>query len=382
MVAKIVFLGSLGMILYVYLGYPLLALLLGLVRRRPVQKGETEPTVSVLIAAHNEEQSIAATLRNKLTQDYPADKLEVIVVSDGSADGTDAIVRTINPGRVKLIRQEPRAGKTAALNLAFPVSTGEILVFSDANSLYRPDTIRRLVRNFQDPRVGYVTGRMVYRNPDGSWTGEGCSLYMKYENLLRGIESEIGSIVGVDGGVDAVRRDLYRPMTPDQLPDFVLPLSVVVQGYRVVYEPQALLMEDALQSSADEYAMRVRVSLRAFWGLKDMRSLLNPAGHPLFAWQLWSHKVLRYLCFLFMIGAYLANVPLWSQGRLYQALFVLQNAFYAGALLSSALGRRGLSFRPLYLANYFVLLNLSSAHAFGKFLTGKKQVLWQPRKGH
>ena len=138
---------------------------------------------------------------------------------------------------VHLIRQEPRAGKTLALNLAVGRAKGEIIVFSDANSSYSPDALRCLVENFNDPEVGYVTGKMIYTNPDGSPVGDGCTAYMKYENFLRTLETRIGSMVGVDGGIDAVRKSLYRPMNPDQLPDFVLPLRVVEQGFRVVYEP-------------------------------------------------------------------------------------------------------------------------------------------------
>ena len=151
--------------------------------------------------------------------------------------------------------------------MAVPLASGEIIVFSDANSLYAPDALRRLLANFADEEVGYVTGRMIYANPDGAPIGEGCSAYMKYENALRLIETRLGSIVGVDGGIDAVRKVLYRPMNAEQLPDFVLPLKVVEQGYRVVYEPEALLWESSLNEAADEYRMRVRVSLRAFWAL-------------------------------------------------------------------------------------------------------------------
>jgi cellulose synthase/poly-beta-1,6-N-acetylglucosamine synthase-like glycosyltransferase len=212
------------------------------------------------------------------------------------------------------------------LNLAVLQAQGEILVFSDANSLYAPDAVRQLVANFANPEVGYVSGRMVYANPEGTGIGDGCSAYMQYENWLRSAESRLGSVVGVDGGIDAVRQELYRPMNPDQLPDFVLPLWVVAEGYRVVYEPGALLFEPALGRSGDEYRMRVRVSLRALWALWDMRRLLLGGGGALFAWQMWSHKVLRYLCFLFLAGAWLANWTLLGKGWFFRASFVLQNA--------------------------------------------------------
>ena len=324
-------------------------------------------------------------MRNKLEQDYPAERIDVIVISDESDDGTDDIVSAVAmlEPRVRLIRQTPRAGKTSALNLAMPEARGEIIVFSDANSLYAPDPIGNLVAPMADPKVGYVTGRMVYKAPDGSLTGEGCSAYMKYENNLRAWETNLGSIVGVDGGVDAMRRDIYRPMNPDQLPDFVQPLAVREQGYRVVYEPSALLYEDALADAGDEFRMRVRVSLRAFHALKDKASLLNPLRFGVFAWQLWSHKVLRYLAFLFMAGALITNMarlfgpdysPWWS------LMLVGQTIFYTTASYGHTMSKHGQQLpRLVGMVYYLCVLNLASAKAFWQFLKGRKQVTWNPR---
>jgi cellulose synthase/poly-beta-1,6-N-acetylglucosamine synthase-like glycosyltransferase len=321
-------------------------------------------------------------VRNKLNQDYPAENLNVIVISDESEDGTDDIVQSIGDARVRLLRQEPRAGKTAALNLAIPEATGEVLVFSDANSLYGPDTIANLVLPLADPAVGYVTGRMVYKAPDGSLTGEGCSAYMQYENKLRAWETDLGSIVGVDGGVDAMRREIYTPMNADQLPDFVQPLTVRELGHRVVYEPRALLYEDALSETSDEYRMRVRVTLRAWHALKDKAALLNPARFGVFAFQLWSHKLLRYLAFLFMFGAFVTNWALAAKTNAnpWTLLFVGQILFYVMALYGQAMSRQD---RPtpkiIGLAHYLCVLNLAGAVAFWQFLRGKKQVTWKPR---
>lgn len=378
---KAIFFISLFLIFYVYVGYPLAVLVFSRIRPRFVGKGSMEPSVSIIIAAYNEESSIGATIENKLALDYPKEKLEIIVISDGSTDRTDEIVRQYSDRNVRLLRQEPRAGKTSALNQAVPEARGEIIVFSDGNSLYAPDALGRLLGNFADPQVGYVTGKMVYANPDGSLVGDGCSSYMKYENALRAIETRLGSVVGVDGGVDAVRRELYRSMRADQLPDFVLPLKVVEQGYRVVYEPEALLWESVLKEPGDEYRMRVRVSLRAFWALWDMRKLLSLRRNPLFAWQLWSHKVLRYLCFIFLAAMMISNVLLLHQGGIYALLFLGQLIGYAGALAMPWLEARGYRISLLNFARYFLLLNLAAAHAFVKFVLGKKQVLWTPRKG-
>lgn len=369
---------------YPYAIYPVLVKVLGRIAPRRVRADASfQPRVTVLTAAYNEAAHIEATVRNKLEQSYPAELLDVIVVSDESVDGTDAIVEAIaaqNP-RVRLIRQVPRQGKTAGLNLAMPEARGDIVIFADANSIYRPDTIAKLVSNFADPKVGYVTGKMVYVNPDGSMVGDGCSAFMRYENALRAAETTVGSVVGVDGGVDAVRRSLYRPMRADQLPDFVLPLTVVEQGFRVVYEPEAILTEDTLTTQGSEYRMRVRVALRALWALWDKRGLLNPFASGLFAWQLGSHKLLRYLSFLPLGSAIILNWLLLERGLIYVAgaagqvvftLFVLAAAVGPNALRASALSRYCM---------YFALLNWASAVALTRFLRGHKQVLWQPRVG-
>lgn len=369
---------------YSYAVYPVLVRALGAVRPRPVRAVESHlPSVTVITAAFNEAAHIEATVRNKLTQDYPAELLDVIVVSDESSDGTDAIVQTLaqESPRVRLLRQVPRQGKTAGLNLAMAQARGDIVVFADANSIYRPDAMRKLMRNFADERVGYVTGKMIYVNPDGSVVGEGCSAFMRYENRLRTAETAVGSVVGVDGGVDAVRKRLYRTMRADQLPDFVLPLTVVEQGYRVVYEPEAVLTEETLTTESSEYRMRVRVALRALWALWDKRSLLNPLRSGLFAWQLWSHKLLRYLSFAPLSAAIVLNWLLLPAGPLYAAGVAAQLVF-ASCVVAAMRAPRGLGgLAPSRYCFYFALLNWASAVALTRFLRGQKQVLWQPRTG-
>jgi cellulose synthase/poly-beta-1,6-N-acetylglucosamine synthase-like glycosyltransferase len=375
------FWGSLGLVLYVYLGYPLLVALIAAVLDRRVRRAPCEPTVSILIAAYNEEDDIRQTLENKLRLDYPKEKLEIIVISDGSGDRTDAIVREFEGDGVRLVRQEPRAGKTAALNLAVGIAHGDILAFSDANSLYDSDALQKLVANFADAEVGYVTGRTVYTRPaEGTGVSEGCSTYMEYETLLRLAEARAGSLVGVNGGIDAVRRELYRPMRADQQPDFILPMMVVEKGYRVVFESNAVLRETALVAARDEYKMRVRVSLRALRAIWDMKHLLNPFRYGVYSWQLLSHKVLRYLTFIPLTLAYVSNLLLLQRGALFQTVFLLQTLLYLAALLGWTLERRGQSRRLLLLPYYFSLLNVASAHAFLHFLFGRKMATWNPRR--
>ena len=372
---------SVFMVFYVYIGYPVAVMLLSVVLNRKVSKRALEPSVTILIAAYNEAQHIQQTVQNKLDLDYPEDKLEIIVISDESTDGTDDLVKGFNAENVRLIRQEPRAGKTSALNMAVPHAKGDILVFSDANSIYDPFALRALVANFADQTAGYATGKMDYTLPDGSLVGDGCSTYMKYENLLRTIETRCGSVVGVDGGIDAVRKRLYQSMNADQLPDFVLPLKVIEKGYRVVYEPGAVLKEASLKSASDEYRMRVRVSLRAMWALFDMRQMLSVRRFGLFAFQLWSHKVLRYLCFIFLLGAYGLNWQVLDRGGFYIWLLGLQTIAYCGAV-AFPLAPSDRWFTPLlHIFHYFMLINIACSHAFVKFAMGKKQVVWAPRKG-
>jgi cellulose synthase/poly-beta-1,6-N-acetylglucosamine synthase-like glycosyltransferase len=373
----------LGVGLYPYALYPLCVGLLRLLRPRPVRAAAITPRVTVVISAYNEAGHIEATVRNKLDQDYPPQLLDVMVASDGSTDETDAVLRALahQDPRVSYFRQQPRNGKTAALNALVARAGGEIIVFADANSMFRPDTVRRLVAVFADPEVGYATGCMLYVDPQGSLVGDGCTAYMRYENALRGLETVTGSIVGVDGGVDAVRRSLYQPMRADQLPDLVLPLSVVEQGRRVVFVPDAVLEEETLTTQGAEYRMRVRVALRAFWALRDKRALLNPLRYPLFGWQLLSHKLLRYMSFLPLAVAAVLNWLLVGHGWVYDALAALQCCAAGLALLAECGPRRLRGIGLARYSYYFLLLNWTSAVAFARFLRGEKQVLWQPRTG-
>ena len=366
----------LALVAYVYVGYPLTLLLL---KRRPhAATPAALPRVTVVIAAYNEAEHIEATLLNKLAQEYPPELLDLVVVSDGSTDATDTIVARHSGPRVTLVRQEPRQGKTMALNRAMDVARGDIVVFSDANSEYRPGAVRELVRAFTDPSVGYVTGALVYVNPGQTAVGEGSGFYMQYENWLRRLESAVGSVVGVNGGIDAVRRRLYRPMEPGHLPDFVLPLRVVEQGYRVVFSERAVAHEAALGYQADEFKMRVRVTLRALHALYDMRGLLHPR-HGVFAFQLWVHKVVRYGVFVPLGGAFLLNLALVAHPG-YVVLLGAQSLCYALALIGWLSGGR-IRLRAVFVPFYFCLLNAAAGAALVRFLNGERQVLWTPRKG-
>jgi len=369
------------LVIYIYIGYPVLLKFLPRISKNPEPTGEYHPNVTVLIPAFNEEKHIESTIKNKLDSNYPQDKLQIIVISDESEDGTDEIVKAYSAkdSRVTLIRQSPRQGKTAGLNLAMPHASGDIIVFSDANSHYHPDAIQHLVNTFQDSEIGYVTGKMVYVNEDGSLIGDGCSAYMKYENHMRKLETQTGSVVGVDGGIDAIRKELYQPMNADQLPDFVLPLKVVTQGKRVAYCEQALLNEESLSSAQSEFRMRVRVSLRAYWAMWDMKHLFNPFKYQWFSLQITSHKLLRYLAFIPLFIAFVSNGLITGEGVFYKATFIGQIVFYSMAAFVAL--NDGSKNKLFGLAHYFCLINIASAMAFIKFLKREKIVLWKPRVG-
>lgn len=376
-------------IAYIYAGYPLLACWKARKEKPRLQDEQRQPSVSILVAAHNEVEVIESTILNKIDLDYPADLIEILVVSDASDDGTDERVAALaerlesvgSPVRLRLFRQSPRQGKTAGLNLLATRAEGEILVFTDANSLFNREALRTLLRNFADPAVGYVTGKMVYVNEDGSLIGDGCSAYMRYENRLRFWETRSGSVVGGHGGIDAMRRSLYRPLQPDQLPDFVQPLGVVERGFRVVFEPEAMVHESTLHHTDHEWPMRKRVALRALWGIADMRHLLNPFRYGYFSIQLVSHKLLRYLAFIPLLTILPVTLSLQGEGLVYRIAGLCEALFLLLALLGyRRQEQRGVP--ALYsLPYYFVLLNAASLVAFVAFLTGQRKATWQPRKG-
>jgi cellulose synthase/poly-beta-1,6-N-acetylglucosamine synthase-like glycosyltransferase len=374
-----IFWSCFGVLTYIYVGYPLVVTVLSRIAGDSTASVPYVTSVSVIIAAYNEEADLGKTIDNKLAQAYPLEDLELLVVSDGSTDGTDAIAASYGD-RVRFMRQSPRAGKTAALNLAASQAKGEILVFADANSMYGKSTLSRLVSRFGDPRVGYVTGKLIYVNADGSPIGDGCSAYMRYENAVRVAESKLAGCIGVNGGVDAVRRILYEPMRPDQQPDFVLPLSVAGRGHRVVYEPEATLMEHSLAGAKNEYRMRVRVILRALWALFDMRGLLNPIRHGMLSFQIVSHKILRYTAFVPMAGMIVASAALAKDSRLFSAILGVQVVGYGVALLGLLGMGRSLQWLTRF-PSYFLLLNVASAHAVWRFAMRQRQATWSPRTG-
>jgi cellulose synthase/poly-beta-1,6-N-acetylglucosamine synthase-like glycosyltransferase len=266
------------------------------------------------------------------------------------------------------------------LNEAVRHASGEILFFSDSNSLFAPDAIHPMMENFADPEIGYVTGNLAYKIRSDGIAGSGCSAYMKYENALRTLETRAGSIIGVNGGVDAIRRELYRDVPRQLITDFVLPLHVISTKHRVVYDERAHSCEVANTEIGSEFRMRTRVALRALRGTAYMRRLCNPVNYPRIAFSLISHKVIRYFSFLFLPAALVTNLMLASTPA-YKALFIAQMFAYLLAIVGL---RNDLPkpFRRLTLIPaYFLVSNAAFTVAAVKFLQGETMATWQPRAG-
>lgn len=363
-------------IVYVYAGYPLLLLLVRTFGgHRPVAVGPALPRVTLVVSAFNEEDVIAEKLDNSLAIDYPRGLLQILVVSDASDDRTDEIVRGYADRGVVLLRMPDRGGKTVGLNAAVREATGEVVVFSDANALYERGAIRALVRNFADARVGAAVGESTYVDPEvESERSEG--LYWKYETAIKKLESQIGSVVGGDGAIYAIRRSLYTPMRADALSDFVNPLQIVQAGHRCVYEPAARSYERAGTDFAKEFRRKVRIVNRGWRALFGMRGLLNPLRFGFFAFELFSHKLLRWLVPAFMVGAFLANLAVAGQGTIYLVALALQLAFYALALVGYASRHRPSIPAAFSVPYYFCLVNLACGLGILDAFRGKTYTTW------
>lgn len=377
-VVEIILFAALGLIAWAWLGYPLFALLMSRLLPRPVRQRDITPTVSVIITAHNEERDIAAKLENTLALDYPADKLEVIVASDCSTDRTDEIVRGFAARGVMLSRQCEHFGKTIAQNEARRLASGEILVFSDATTLYARDAVRQMVRSFADPEVGCVAGQLIYVDGQTTAVGEGCRSYWGYEKFIRECESRMGSLIGVSGCIYAVRRSNYARLAQDMIDDFVIASEIELQGLRTVYEPAAMAMEDTNHRGRDEFRMRVRVIEQTISALRRYRAILNPFRHGLFAVAMFSHKVLRYAVPLLLIVAFAASAALSERSVVYLTLFVGQAALYFAACAGWVSERLRVRSGPLALPYYFVLANAAVLVALLKYLRGEAHVVWEP----
>ncbi|KAA3612087.1 MAG: glycosyltransferase family 2 protein [Calditrichaeota bacterium] len=368
---------NIGMIIYVYAGYPVLLLLVQKTgRRKYIDKKNSEPKVALVISAYNEEEVIAGKLENSRALDYPAEKLDIVVISDCSEDDTDKIVSSFDTQNIKLYRLDERGGKTAGLNEVIPQLDAEIVIFSDANAIYDKNVVRKVVQNFADPTVGVVTGESRYAIDAGDYSTENENLYWRYELALKQLESDIGSLVGGDGAIYAIRHSLYRPMQKSDLSDFVNPLQIVSMGYRNVYEAEAFSYEKGGESFEKEFRRKVRIVNRAWRGMMTMRHVLNPFRFGFFAIQALSHKLLRWLVPVFMILAFFSNLFLYGENILYNGIFAVQVIFYLFAFFGRLYQGREKTPALFYIPYYFSLVNFASLKGIIENYFGRTYTFW------
>ena len=375
----IIFWFSVGIILYVYIIYPFLIAFLAKLRTKPAHKRQIYPSVTLLVAAYNEDEVIREKIENSLNLDYPKDKLEIAILADGSTDKTCSIVKEYAGKGVWLYYQSDRKGKTAALNRVVPLTHGEIILFSDANNIFRLDVVSKLACNFADPNVGAVTGKKILFKTKSA-LGESENLYWRYESLIRTNESQFNSTTGVVGEILAVRRELYAPLSESVInDDFFIAMEVIKRGYRVIYEPEAISEEMPSASIRDESVRRARISAGYYQLIGDLLLLVPSA--PFFVFQAVSHKFLRPFIPFFMIIAFLTNIILATQQPFTNNKFIFfiigQAFFYFFAFFGGSLYILGIKSKLLYVPFYFCITNFSYIVGFYKFLFGRQTAIWE-----
>ncbi len=376
----LIFWTSLFALVYPYGIYPLLlGCLAGLFGRRR-DYPPSEPAVSILIPAHNEEAVIGSKVATTLALDYPPEKLEVIVISDGSTDGTDRILSGFDDPRLTVIRQEKNRGKNRALNRALPLAAGEVIVFTDANAIFAPDALEELVRPFSDPRVGCAVGRLHYGNPKRTLIGRLETVYWTLENRLKSGEGRLGTLIGANGSIFAIRRRLWEPLDDSVHEDFIIPMKILLQGHRVVYRPSAVAREETATAAEQEFNRRARIVWKGWTAVGMVWPGLFRPLKPLLIFELFSRKICKRLLWLFMFLLLLA--PLFLLDRpFYLAAFLLQAAFAAAAVLGRA-GRRARKKNPVFYYPYAIWgLSLANLAGFFDFIRGRRPAgVWEVQR--
>lgn len=376
---------GLGLPVYAYAVYPVLLFGLAAVRQtardlyyllyrseRRTRSNRT-PYLSVVIAAYNEQAVIGDTLERLLAQDYPADRLEIIVGSDGSDDDTVAVASRYGDRGVRVMPFAQRRGKLAVLQECVREARGDVLVLTDANTRLEPNALQNLARHFDSPRVGAVCGELRLEAADGTRADEG--LYWRYEMMLKVLENRLNALLGANGAIYAVRKELFPKLDRQFITeDFIIPMKVRRRGYRVVYDPEAVAVEEAPSSAGDEFRRRMRIGAGNWQALRECAGLLMP-WHGFVAFSFWSHKVLRWLTPFCLTAALVANLfllpsPFW------QAVLAVQAAFYAAAGTGWLLGKFRLPAGPLHIASYFVSINAALGIGLVRGLLGRQRAAW------
>lgn len=376
-------------VFYTYIGYGIvISLLARLFPARTQRTEDKEPAVSLIVAAWNEADWIEQKAENMLALDYPAGKMQIIFVTDGSDDGTPEKLQKY-ADRFTLLHENKRAGKIAAMERAVTYAENPILIFSDANAMLNEQAVRNIVKHYEDAKVGAVAGeKRIIMEEEESASGAGEGLYWKYESYLKARDYEFYSVVGAAGELFSVRRRLYQPVEPDTLlDDFIISLRVAAQGYRVAYAPDAYASERPSADSSAELKRKVRISAGGLQSVVRLSHLLNPFGQFRLWFQYVSHRVLRWtlaplmlplilLANILLAGVGQSSGPLASAG-LYEILLVLQLLFYSLALGGFILEKKKLRSKILFVPFYFTFMNISVFMGLKRFLKGSQTVIWE-----
>jgi cellulose synthase/poly-beta-1,6-N-acetylglucosamine synthase-like glycosyltransferase len=364
----------------VYLGYPLSMPVLAKLFRKPHIQRDATPKVTQVISAYNEINVIQEKIENSLALDYPRAQLEILVISDACDDGTDEVVQQFNDSQVQLKRQDERGGKSRGLSRFVPQATGEIIVFSDANSMYDKSAIQKLVRHFADPTIGYVVGHQRYVDDRTSLVSESEQAYWDYEIRLKQYESDLSSVVGGDGAIYAIRAELFSELEDDDINDFVNPLQIVARGYRGIFDAEAFCYEESARSFDGEFRRKTRIVNRAFRGLRRVPAVLNPLKSGWFAYQILLHKLLRWFSPYFALGTFFGALgAIYTGGsEFYVIVLTLQLSIVGIGLLRF--------FPPLanvkiILLTYYVCMsNIAAIWGTLKAFNGEKFTIWKPER--
>lgn len=376
-----IFWASFGLLIYTYLLFPLLVFLRAQLMPQPVHAAAIEPTVSIIIAAHNEAAVIGKKIENLLQLDYPSSLLELLIVSDGSTDETESIVRQYSSSGVVLVAL-PRGGKAKALNAAVAAARGEILVFSDANSMFEKRALRALLAPFADPEVGGVAGDQRYERPLSAASSDlGERRYWDLDRWMKRAESQAGSVISATGAIYAIRHSLFQTVPEGVTDDFVTSTRVIAAGRRLVFSEEATAWEPAAEKQSVEFGRKVRIITRGLRGVACMSCLLNPFRFGFYSLQLASHKVLRRLMVIPLVAMLLSSLFLVQDSSIYRVAAASQLAFYLAATVGGGLvmaGQRLPKFAALPM--YFCMVNLAALVAVFRVITGRSTVLWVPQR--
>lgn len=378
---KAVFFVSFFFIFYTYFGYTAVLYFISAFRKvgKQAGTGTNYPFISLVIAAYNEEQIIAEKVENSLQLDWPEDKLEILVVSDGSTDRTNDIVRGFGDPRVKLLDFYDRGGQCVSFDRGTEAARGEIILFSDATGMFNSDVVKLLTDKFSDPSIGCIAGTIRYKK-EGTNVTEGISSYWRFENYLKKLQSKAFSNTTISGCIHAIRKELYTSTDPSTGSDMVVPMSVISKGFKVLFEPEAVTVQTLTHEYSNELERRVRIPIRGLTTLLKHKDLINPLKYPGLSFHVLSHKGLRWLAPVFFIAFFLSNLALAGNGFLYQTTMALQIIFYMLALVGLILKDKKID-NPLFVGPYyFCLLNIGAFIGLIKFITGKRISTWEPAR--